>query len=90
MVPKGLAQGLAFFIVEVTLFNAVPEALERARLVRVGAVDENSWVFSFEGEAEVHVRAESVRDIYETELIQLIVDFWKGVLKHVLLTLKDS
>lgn len=75
---------------EITLFDAVPKALEWTRLVRVGAVDEDPGVLSLEREPEVHVRAEAVRYVDKAELIQFIINFRKGVLEHMFLALKHS
>jgi len=76
--------------VEITLFNAVPKAIERTRLVRVRAIDKDPWVLAFQRESKVDVRAEAVGYIDQTKLIELIVNLRKGVLKHVFLTLKNS
>ena len=75
---------------EVALLDAVPKALKRARLIGVRAVNEDPRMLTFERETEINIGAESVWNIYQAELIELIVDLWKGVLEHVFLTLKHS
>ena len=56
----------------------------------MGAVDEDSGVLSFKGEAEVDVRAETVWNVHQTKLVKFVINLRKGVLKHVLLALKNS
>ena len=75
---------------EVALLDAVPKTLERARLIGVRAVNEDPRMLAFKGETEINIGAESVWNIYQAELIELIIDLWKGVLEHVFLTLKHS
>ena len=75
---------------EVTFLDTVPKTLERARLIGVCAVNEDPRMLAFEGETEINIGAESVWNIYQAELIELIIDLWKGVLEHVFLTLKHS
>lgn len=86
---RGLSERLAFFVVEVTLFDAVTEAFQRTRLVRMSAVDENSRLLALEGKPEIHIAAEAVRNIHQAELVQLIVNLGVRMLKHMLLTLKN-
>lgn len=54
------------------------------------AVNEYSWVLPFEGESKVYIGTEAVGNVDQTELIEFIIDLWEGVLKHVLLALKNS
>ena len=54
------------------------------------AIDKDSWVLAFKRESKVDVGAEAVGDIDQAELIELVVNLRKGVLKHVLLALEDS
>ena len=75
---------------KIALLDTVPEALERTRLIRVSAVYEDPRMLTFKRETEVDIRAESVWNIYQAELIEFIIDLWEGVLKHVFLTLKHS
>jgi len=87
---NSLTERFAFFIVEVTLFNTVPKAFQRTRLIWVRTVDKDSRMLSFQRESEVYVRTEPVRNIYQAELIEFVVNLWKGVLEHVLFALKNS
>ena len=75
---------------EIALLDTVSKTLEGSRLVGVSAVNKNSWMLPFEREAKVNIGTEAVGNVDQTELIEFIVNLWKGVLKHVLLTLKDS
>ena len=75
---------------EVALFNTVAKTLKRSGLIWMGAVDEDSGVLSFKGEAEVDVRAETVWNVHQTKLVKFVINLRKGVLKHVLLALKNS
>ena len=85
-----LTERLTLFIVEVALLDAISKALQGSRLVRVRTVNKYPGVLTLEGKPEVDVRAETVWNIDQTELIELVIDLWKGVLKHVFLTLKNS
>ena len=75
---------------EIALLDAVSKTLERTRLIGVCAVNEDPRMLTFERETEINIGAESVWNIYQAELIEFIVDLWKGVLEHVFLTLKHS
>jgi hypothetical protein len=76
--------------VKIALFNAVAKALQRTRLVGVSAVNENSRLLAFEREPEVNIAAEPVGDVNKAKLIKFIVNLRIGVLKHVLLALKNT
>ena len=85
-----LAERLAFFIVEVALFDAIAKTLERSRLIRVRAVDKNSRRFAFQAESKIYIATKSIRDMLDAIFIKLIVDFWITVLEHMLLALEDT
>jgi hypothetical protein len=74
---------------EVALFDAVTKALQRTRLIRVSAVNENPRLLPLERKPEVDIATKAVGHIHQAEFIKLIINLGIGVLKHVLLTLED-
>ena len=56
----------------------------------MSAIDKNSGSFAFKTEPEVDITAKTVRDILQTVFIELVVNLGIGMLKHVLLALKNS
>jgi hypothetical protein len=85
-----LAERLAFFVVEVALFDAVAKTLERSRLIRVRAVDKNSRRLAFQAESKIYIATKSIGDMLDAIFIKLIVDFRITVLEHMLLALEDT
>ncbi|MBT9587699.1 hypothetical protein IV102_30450 [bacterium] len=75
---------------EVAFLDTIPKTFQRPRLIRVGAVDKNSRRLPFQTEAEIDISAEPVRNMLNAVLIKFIVDFRIGMLKHMLLALKNT
>ena len=68
----------------------VSDALKRPSVIGVGAVYENLRRILSHVKTEVEIRTELIRYMFQTEVIQVVVLFLRGMLIEVTLTLEYS